>query len=82
MCIDHCKNVKTVFCAEVHYVMTKQQVRMGVAATLYVQRGMVHMKILQINSWFSQGGPPRVVNGIYDTLKEFGYECKIEAARS
>lgn len=61
--------------------MTKQQVRMGVAATLYVQRGMVHMKILQINSWFSQGGPPRVVNGIYDTLKEFGYECKIAAAR-
>ncbi len=26
------------------------------------------MKILQINSFFSVGGPPRIMNGIYDTL--------------
>lgn len=39
------------------------------------------MKVLQINSFFSVGGPPRIVNGIYDTLKEEGYECKIAAAR-
>ncbi len=40
------------------------------------------MKVLQINSWFSQGGPPRIVNGIYDTLIECGHECKIAAARA
>ena len=39
------------------------------------------MKILQINSFFSVGGPPRIVNGIYDTLIEEGHECKIAAAR-
>lgn len=39
------------------------------------------MKILQINSFFSVGGPPRIMNGIYDTLKEQGHECKIAAAR-
>lgn len=39
------------------------------------------MKVLQINSFFSVGGPPRIVNGIYDTLKEQGHECKIAAAR-
>ena len=39
------------------------------------------MKILQINSFFSVGGPPRIVNGIYDTLIEMGHECKIAAAR-
>ena len=39
------------------------------------------MKVLQINSFFSVGGPPRIVNGIYDTLKEQGHECKITAAR-
>lgn len=39
------------------------------------------MKILQINSFFSVGGPPRIVNGIYDTLKERGHDCKIAAAR-
>lgn len=39
------------------------------------------MKILQINSFFSVGGPPRIVNGIYDTLVELGHECKIAAAR-
>lgn len=39
------------------------------------------MKILQINSFFSVGGPPRIVNGIYDVLKENGHECKIAAAR-
>lgn len=39
------------------------------------------MKVLQINSFFSVGGPPRIVNGIYDTLIEKGYQCKIAAAR-
>lgn len=39
------------------------------------------MKVLQINSFFSVGGPPRIMNGIYDTLKEYGYDCKIAAAR-
>lgn len=39
------------------------------------------MKVLQINSFFTVGGPPRIVNGIYDTLKEQGHECKIAAAR-
>ncbi len=39
------------------------------------------MKVLQINSFFSVGGPPRIMNGIYDTLKEQGHECKIAAAR-
>ena len=39
------------------------------------------MKVLQINSFFSVGGPPRIMNGIYDTLKEQGHECKIVAAR-
>ena len=39
------------------------------------------MKILQINSFFSVGGPPRIMNGIYETLKEQGHECKIAAAR-
>ncbi len=39
------------------------------------------MKFLQINSFFSVGGPPRIVNGIYDTLKDAGHECKIAAAR-
>lgn len=40
------------------------------------------MRILQINSFFTTGGPPGIVNGIYDTLKERGYECKIAAARA
>lgn len=39
------------------------------------------MKVLQINSFFTVGGPPRIMNGIYDTLKENGFECKIAAAR-
>lgn len=39
------------------------------------------MRVLQINSFFSVGGPPRIMNGIYDTLKENGHECKIAAAR-
>lgn len=39
------------------------------------------MKVLQINSFFSVGGPPRIVNGIYDTLMAAGHECKIAAAR-
>lgn len=39
------------------------------------------MKVLQINSFFTVGGPPRIMNGIYDTLKENGFDCKIAAAR-
>ncbi len=39
------------------------------------------MKVLQINSFFTVGGPPRILNGIYDTLIEEGHECKIAAAR-
>lgn len=39
------------------------------------------MRVLQINSFFTVGGPPRIVNGIYDTLVENGHECKIAAAR-
>lgn len=39
------------------------------------------MKVLQINSFFTVGGPPRIMNGIYDTLKEQGIECRIAAAR-
>lgn len=39
------------------------------------------MKVLQINSFFTVGGPPRIVNGIYDALIEQGHECKIAAAR-
>ena len=39
------------------------------------------MKVLQINSFFTVGGPPRIVNGIYDTLIEEGHECKIATAR-
>lgn len=39
------------------------------------------MKVLQINSFFSVGGPPRIMNGIYDTLKENGHDCKIASAR-
>lgn len=39
------------------------------------------MKIMQINSFFSVGGPPRIVNGIYDILIENGHECKIASAR-
>ena len=39
------------------------------------------MRFLEINSFFTVGGPPRIVNGIYDTLIEEGHECKIAAAR-
>ena len=39
------------------------------------------MKVLQINSFFTVGGPPRIVNGIYETLIEKGHKCKIAAAR-
>ena len=39
------------------------------------------MNVLQINSFFSVGGPPRIMNGIYDTLIENDHECKIAAAR-
>ena len=39
------------------------------------------MKVLQINSFFSVGGPPRIMNGIYTTLTENGHECKIAASR-
>ena len=39
------------------------------------------MKVLQINSFFSVGGPPRIVNGIYEILRKEDIECKIAAAR-
>jgi putative colanic acid biosynthesis glycosyltransferase len=39
------------------------------------------MRVLQINSFFSTGGPPRIVKGIYDTLLEQGHECVLAAGR-
>lgn len=39
------------------------------------------MKVLQINSFFSVGGPPRIVKGIYDTLIENGHDCILAAGR-
>ena len=39
------------------------------------------MKVLQINSFFSVGGPPHIMNGIYDTLVANGHECMIASAR-
>lgn len=39
------------------------------------------MKVLLINSFFTVGGPPRIVNGIYDTLIAEGHSCKIAASR-
>lgn len=39
------------------------------------------MRVFMINSFFSVGGPPRIMNGIYDTLVAEGQECKIAAAR-
>lgn len=39
------------------------------------------MKVFQINSFFSVGGPPRIVKGLYDTLLESGHECRVAAAR-
>lgn len=40
------------------------------------------MKILQINSFFSEGGPPRIVKGIHDIVIENGDECLLAAARA
>lgn len=39
------------------------------------------MKVLQINSFFSVGGPPRIVQGIYETLEANGHECVVAAGR-
>lgn len=39
------------------------------------------MKVLQINSFFSAGGPPRIVKGIYDILIENGHDCVLAAGR-
>lgn len=39
------------------------------------------MRVLQINSFFSVGGPPRIVKGIYDTVIEQGHECVLAASR-
>lgn len=39
------------------------------------------MKVLQINSFFSVGGPPRIVQGIYGTLEANGHECVVAAGR-
>jgi putative colanic acid biosynthesis glycosyltransferase len=40
------------------------------------------MRILIINSFFSEGGPPRIVKGIYDTLISNGNECLLAAGRN
>lgn len=40
------------------------------------------MKVLQINSFFSTGGPPRIVKGIYDTLQQNGHSCIVAACRA
>jgi len=39
------------------------------------------MKVLQINSFFSVGGPPRIVQGICETLEANGHECVVAAGR-
>lgn len=39
------------------------------------------MRVFIINSFFSVGGPPRIVKGIYDTLIENGDECIVAAGR-
>ncbi len=39
------------------------------------------MKVLQINSFFSVGGPPRIVKALYDTLLGEGHTCRVAAAR-
>jgi glycosyltransferase involved in cell wall biosynthesis len=41
----------------------------------------IKMNILQINSFFSTGGPPRIVKGIYDTLYENGHSCILASSR-
>ena len=39
------------------------------------------MRVFMINSFFSVGGPPRIVKGIYDVLKENNDLCILAAAR-
>lgn len=39
------------------------------------------MKVLQINSFFSIGGPPRIVKGVYDTIIRNGDECLLASSR-
>ena len=39
------------------------------------------MKVLEINSFFSVGGPPRIVKGVYDALINRGDDCMVAAAR-
>ncbi len=39
------------------------------------------MKVLIINSFFSAGGPPRIVKGIYDLLEKSGHEVLLAASR-
>ncbi|MEE0944417.1 MAG: glycosyltransferase [Clostridia bacterium] len=39
------------------------------------------MKVLFINSFFSVGGPPRIVSGIYETLISQGHEAMLAAGR-
>jgi len=39
------------------------------------------MRIIQINSFFNSGGPPRIVQGIYNTLEEQGHSCVLAACR-
>lgn len=40
------------------------------------------MRVLAINSFFSKGGPPRIVKGIYDTVIKNGDECLLASSRS
>ncbi len=40
------------------------------------------MKVLQINSFFSEGGPPRIVKALYDTLIAEEHTCCVAAARA
>ena len=39
------------------------------------------MKVLEINSFFNAGGPPRIVKGVYDAVIAQGDECVLAAAR-
>ena len=34
-----------------------------------------------IDSHFTSGGPPRIINGIHDLPTQHGHECKIATAR-
>lgn len=40
------------------------------------------MKVLEINSFFNMGGPPRIVNDVCDTLMSRGDDCMVAASRA